>query len=739
LGQGSSNPFSVTVTECNNTAFTNSMAIWIDFNQNGVFETTEQVYVSPAATAGAHTESGTINIPSTATAGTARMRVVCVETTTPGSITACGTYGWGETEDYNINIVSCVAGAFSAQPANATITCNTNTSFAVTAAATGIAYQWQVSIDGGLNWSNITNGGVYGGATTNTLSLTNVPASYNGYKYRCNITGTCTPANTNSNVATLTVNQPVAPTVFPNPASTCLGTTTALNITTGGGYGPPVTVSFTTGPITVAVPDNNQAGATSTIAVSGIPAGSLITSANVTWNMTHTWDGDMVFALKAPNNNILNLDYYLSGTGGAGATTGFVNTNISSAGVTALSAGTGTYTGTFRADANVSAGGGPTGFTPTGNTWPQLYSIAAGNWVLGMYDGGAGDVGTLTNWTINLTYTPPVPYAGIWTPNAGLFTNAQGTTPYAGTALSTVYANPAANTTYSVTYTVGTCPSPPTSVPVTVNIPVSITGQPVNKSVCTDQSVNFTVTAAGSSPTYQWQVSTNNGTSYSNVANGVNYSGATTNTLTVIKPPVSWSTYKYQCVVTGAAPCGSVTTTAAILTVNPLPTVSLSVAPYTSLFPGLRTTLTTTSSPAGASYAWYWNTGLLTSVTTASNVVDVDGLGDYKVTVTDINGCINTTNVITINDSATGKIFIYPSPNSGRFQVRFYSVRGNQLVRGLNIYDEKGARVLKQTYSIGKPYDRMDVDLRNHGKGIYRVELVDGNGKRLATGNVVVL
>jgi hypothetical protein len=36
------------------------------------------------------------------------------------------------------------------------------------------------------------------------------------------------------------------------------------------------------------------------------------------------------------------------------------------------------------------------------------------------------------------------------------------------------------------------------------------------------------------------------------------------------------------------------------------------------------------------------------------------------------------------------------------------------------------------------PYTRMDVDLKNHGKGIYNVELTDGNGRRLKTGRVVI-
>lgn len=49
----------------------------------------------------------------------------------------------------------------------------------------GAAYQWQVDI--GAGFTNITDGAVYSGTTTNTLTLTAPPTSYNRYKYRCRV------------------------------------------------------------------------------------------------------------------------------------------------------------------------------------------------------------------------------------------------------------------------------------------------------------------------------------------------------------------------------------------------------------------------------------------------------------------------------------------------------------------------------------------------------------------------
>lgn len=52
----------------------------------------------------------------------------------------------------------------------------------------GGTYQWQV--DTGSGFVDIANGGVYGGATTATLTLINPPTSYASYKYRCVVDGT---------------------------------------------------------------------------------------------------------------------------------------------------------------------------------------------------------------------------------------------------------------------------------------------------------------------------------------------------------------------------------------------------------------------------------------------------------------------------------------------------------------------------------------------------------------------
>ena len=53
-------------------------------------------------------------------------------------------------------------------------------------------------------WTNVVNGGVYSGATTATLTITEATSAMNGYQYRVVFAGGCS-ANDATNVATLTV------------------------------------------------------------------------------------------------------------------------------------------------------------------------------------------------------------------------------------------------------------------------------------------------------------------------------------------------------------------------------------------------------------------------------------------------------------------------------------------------------------------------------------------------------
>jgi len=71
-------------------------------------------------------------------------------------------------------------------------------------AGTGL-YQWQRQTASGTRWTNVTDAGVFSGATTATLTLTAAAkADYDGYKFRVKITSTTGAEEVVSDAATLT-------------------------------------------------------------------------------------------------------------------------------------------------------------------------------------------------------------------------------------------------------------------------------------------------------------------------------------------------------------------------------------------------------------------------------------------------------------------------------------------------------------------------------------------------------
>ena len=81
------------------TAYTEYWNIWIDYNKNGTFETSEKVVAGSSASNA--TLSATFTVPTTASAGTTRMRVSMKY---GADATACETFSYGEVEDYTVNI-----------------------------------------------------------------------------------------------------------------------------------------------------------------------------------------------------------------------------------------------------------------------------------------------------------------------------------------------------------------------------------------------------------------------------------------------------------------------------------------------------------------------------------------------------------------------------------------------------------------------------------------------------------
>ena len=81
------------------TSYTEFWKVWIDFNQNGIFENNEEIVNGSSASA--DNLSSNFSIPQSALLGKTRMRVSMKWNSTPN---ACENFTHGEVEDYSVNI-----------------------------------------------------------------------------------------------------------------------------------------------------------------------------------------------------------------------------------------------------------------------------------------------------------------------------------------------------------------------------------------------------------------------------------------------------------------------------------------------------------------------------------------------------------------------------------------------------------------------------------------------------------
>lgn len=123
----------------------------------------------------------------------------------------------------------------TSSPVNVEICEGNNASFTVTASGIGLTYRWQV--DTGSGFQNLMDGDIYGGVTSNVLSLYYPTTAANGYKYRCLVWGSssCDTKADTSNIATLSVSASAEAhsIVWNSPISTNVGVSQAVGYILG--------------------------------------------------------------------------------------------------------------------------------------------------------------------------------------------------------------------------------------------------------------------------------------------------------------------------------------------------------------------------------------------------------------------------------------------------------------------------------------------------------------------------
>ena len=207
VARGTSVPLSLSQITSDATFYTAIFAVYIDYNQDGDFaDSGELAFSSTALTSGtAATQTGTVFIPTNATVGNTRMRVLLNEATSVTPVVpSCNPLlaGFGEVEDYTVNITAGTActGAPTAGTASSSTTTaicpgvNFTLSLTGFTAASGISFQWQSSPTAIGTYTNIT------AATSFTLTTSATATAF----YRCVVT--CVTTNATSNAVSVTIN-----------------------------------------------------------------------------------------------------------------------------------------------------------------------------------------------------------------------------------------------------------------------------------------------------------------------------------------------------------------------------------------------------------------------------------------------------------------------------------------------------------------------------------------------------
>ncbi|MBT1686505.1 PKD-like domain-containing protein [Dawidia soli] len=512
----------------------------------------------------------------------------------------------------------------TAHPGNQTICAGGGATFTVNAGVTTSAvYQWQVSTNGGASYTNVTNGSIYSGAATATLTLTGTPVSYNGYLYRARITGTCSPSIF-SNSGLLQVNTLPAITAQPQPATVCEGSTAQFSVTaTGTGLtyqwyegGTPVTDGGVYSGANSAVLVLN--GVTSSfdgrqysVTITGT-CGTPLSSGNATLSIN---EGPEVALSGQPTAQVICQGGNTTFTVDPGVTTNpayqwQVSTNGGTS-YTALTNG-GVYSGVslktltltnvplayqgYLYRVRISGTCAPPALSDAALLTVQANPVIAQQPVASTICEDGSTQFTVTATGAGLSYQ--------WKQGSTTLTDGG---VFSGTTTPTLMLTnvPAGmdNSPFSVAVT-GTCSTATSAVVLLrVNRKPVITASPVNNTpVCEGGNTTFTVTATGTGLAYAWQVSTDGGLQYNPVANGGIYTNATTPTLTLTGIPLSYQGYLYRAVVSGTCTPPAVSNSAQ-LQLNANVVITAQPVPATICEDG-SVQFTVTATGAGLTYKW---------------------------------------------------------------------------------------------------------------------------------------
>ena len=534
----------------------------------------------------------------------------------------------------------------------------------------GTSYLWSNGTNAAL--TNITTSGTYSVTVTDGNGCQNITST------TVTVNALPTPGITASGPLTFCVGNSVN--LTGTGGTTYLwsnGTNVALtNITTGGTY-------------SVTVTDGNgcQNITSTTVTVNGLPTPGITASGPLTFcvgnsvNLTGTGGTNYLWS---NGTNVALTSITTSGTYSVTVTDGNGCQNITSTTVTVNALPTPGITAsgplTFCAgnSVNLTGTGGTTYLWSNGTNAALTNITTSGTYSVTVTDGNGCQNITSTTVTVNPLPTATINANGPLTFCAGgsvsLTASAGNSYLWSNGSNSSSVSNISTSGTYTVTVTDGNgCENTSSPTVITVNaLPTAgiTTSGPLT--FCAGNSVNLTGTGG---TTYLW-------------SNGTN--AALTNIT---------SSGTYSVTVTDGNGCQNSTSTT--ITVNPLPTATINANGPLTFCAGGTVNLTAS---AGNSYLW-------SNASTASSINNITTSGTYTVTVTDGNGCQNTSSPTTITVNAL------PSASINASGALTFCAGGS-----VNLTASAGASYLWSNASTGSSISNISTS------GTYTVTVTDGNG-----------
>jgi hypothetical protein len=516
--------------------------------------------------------------------------------------------------------------AITTQPASQSVVVGQSATFSVAATGTGtLTYQWK---KGGTAIAGATAASYTTPATTN---------SDNGAQFTVVVTDS--NGSVTSNSATLTVTaSAVAPSITFQPTNQAVtaGQTATFSVTATGtspltyqwkkngtAINGAISATYTT-PATAASDNNAAFTATVTNSVSSVTSSAATLTVNVPPSITAQPASKTVnagqtatFSVTATGTGTLTYQWKKNGAAISGATSASYTTPATSASDNGAQF-TVTVTdlvSNVTSSAAILTVNGP----PTITAQPASQTVNAGQ---------------TATFSVTATGTATLTYQ--WKKGGTAISGATGATY---TTPATASSDSGTQFTVTVTNSFGSVTS--SSATLTVNLAPTITAQPASHTVAVGQTATFSVTAAGTGTlTYQWK------------KNGTLISGATSASYTTPAAAASDNGASFTVTVTGTM--GSVTSSAATLTVNAPPSITTQPASTTVIAGQTATFSVAATGAAPLTYQWKMNGSAISGATSTSYTTPATTTGNSseQFTVTVTNGAGSTTSnagTLTVN------------------------------------------------------------------------------------------